>query len=256
MNKVNFDNDSRIIHYCWFGPNNLPPKLERCIDTWRQLMPEWEILLWNENNFDISSLPWTKAAYEAGKYAFVSDYVRLKALFDFGGIYLDTDVKLCKSLTHLVEKYGSFTGFENGRVLTSSLISASKGHPLIARFMDYYIRNEFNKNIISSNDANVRMMTDICMDYGLLTNNIEQDLYIRSGESVFTFHVFPRTYFCPLDFYHNENFTDKTHSIHLFEASWLDDDVKFRINRERTPIYKKMNRFKADFAAWIKKYLK
>lgn len=201
-------------------------------------MPEWEIMLWNENNFDVNSIPWTRQAYQAGKYAFVSDFVRLKALYDYGGIYLDTDVELFKSLSPLVEKFESFSGFENNQVLTSAVISAKKGHPLIYEFMQYYFKTPFSESIVSDNQANVLMMTNICKRHGLLINDKEQDLIIDIDRKITKFHIFPQTYFCPLDFYHNKKFSRLTYCVHYFDASWLEPEVKRRIERERRLIYK------------------
>ena len=91
-----------IIHYCWFGKKTIPAKLQQCIASWRQVMPDWSLQCWNEETFDVNTIPWTKEAYAEKKFAFVSDYVRLVALYEFGGVYLDTDVKLLKSLEPLL----------------------------------------------------------------------------------------------------------------------------------------------------------
>ena len=100
-----------ILHYCWFGGREIPQNLQVCMSTWHALMPDWQQMRWDEQTFDVASSTWTHGAYEAKKYAFVSDYVRLVALEQYGGIYLDTDVKLLKSLVPLAEQYGCFTGY-------------------------------------------------------------------------------------------------------------------------------------------------
>lgn len=231
-----------IIHYCWFGKKPIPAKLQQCIASWRQVMPDWSLQCWNEETFDVNTIPWTKEAYAAKKFAFVSDYVRLVALYEFGGVYLDTDVKLLKSLEPLLKKHAAFTGFENGTRLTSAVIAAPPRHPLIKQFLEYYRDKHFLKEVVSNNEANVIMMTDICKQYGLCDDGSEQDLEIvgvSEGEySSCKFHIFPQTYFCPLDFWHNKNFTENTYAIHYFDASWLDDETKNRIKKERTLIYK------------------
>lgn len=220
----------KIIHYCWFGRSDIPNSLKKCIQTWKQFMPEYQIIRWDETNFDINSITWTKQAYEEKKYAFVSDYVRLKVLYKYGGIYLDTDVKLIMSLEKFA-KYKAFTGFESRDKLTSAVIGAEPGFELIKEFILYYKERQFILPDGSTNkEANVVMLTEVCKKYGLKLDNSEQE--------ILGMHIFPRTYFCPLDFYMNKSFTDKTHAIHFFKASWLDEDTKKHINLERGAVYK------------------
>lgn len=219
-----------IIHYCWFGGHTIPENLKRCIRTWQQMMPDWQQKCWDEQQFDVMSTRWTQGAYEARKYAFVSDYVRLVALERYGGMYLDTDVKLLKNLAPLAEKYGCFTGFEGHDKLTSSIICVTPHHPLIRAWLATYEDKEFSQDVVDSNEANVLMMTKLCQTQGMRCDNTEQHLQWPSGDEL---HIFPQTYFCPLDFWHNKDFSDKTHAIHYFDASWLDKDTKLRITHER-----------------------
>ena len=99
------------IHYCWFGRNPLPESAQKCIASWRKYLPDYEIIEWNEDNFDVNSIPYTAQAYEAKKYSFVSDYARFKILYEHGGLYFDTDVEVIKSMDDIVAE-GSFMGFE------------------------------------------------------------------------------------------------------------------------------------------------
>ena len=92
----------KIIHYCWFGEKDMPDLVKKCIKSWKKILPDYEFKLWNEENFDINSTKWTKVAYKNKKYAFVSDYVRLCALLEFGGIYLDTDIRVKNSFNNLI----------------------------------------------------------------------------------------------------------------------------------------------------------
>lgn len=94
----------KIIHYCWFGGNSLPSDVLKCIKTWEKYCPDYEIKRWDESNFDVNSHPFIKAAYESKAWAFVSDYARLKVVYENGGIYLDTDVELLKNLGFFIEK--------------------------------------------------------------------------------------------------------------------------------------------------------
>ena len=229
----------KIIHYCWFGCNPIPMNLQSYMDSWKALMPDWEWKRWDEDSFDIRSISWTSEAYDAKKYAFVSDYVRLYALYEYGGLYFDTYVKLKKNLEPLCQRYDAFMGYENNEELTSAVIAMPAHHPLIEKFLVHYKDKHFSQEIVSGNVANVRMMTEICKEQGLLCNDKEQDLKLFAGTAdECQVHIYPKTYFCPLDFYHNENFTNNTYAIHYFDASWLDKKTKDRILQERSVWYK------------------
>lgn len=240
-----------IIHYCWFGKQPIPPRLASCMDTWKELMPKWEIKRWDESNFDINSSSWTQGAYAAGKYAFVSDYVRLKALYEEGGIYLDTDVKLIKSLASVANRNDAFMGFETVDKLTSAVIGVIPKHPLIKKFLRSYQDKHFSHEIVEKNEANVLMMTDICKSFGLVANNEEQEITILSDGKEYRMHVFSQEYFCPLDFYHNMNQTANTLAIHYFDASWLDEETKRRIHKERSSTYKLFLTIKSKLARLV-----
>ena len=102
----------KVIHYCWFGRNPLPPLAVKCIESWKKFLPGYEIKEWNEDNFDVNIIPYIQEAYEARKYAFVSDYARFYILYHHGGIYFDTDVEVIKSIDDIIER-GAFMGCEN-----------------------------------------------------------------------------------------------------------------------------------------------
>ena len=110
----------KVIHYCWFGNGKMPKLAQKCIESWKKYCPEYKIVCWNEENFDINQNKYAREAYAAGKWAFVSDYVRLKVLYDEGGIYLDTDVELIKPLDKLIEERG-YMGFDDNGVISTGL---------------------------------------------------------------------------------------------------------------------------------------
>lgn len=119
------------IHYCWFGRNPLPELAVRCIESWKKYCPDYEIIEWNEDNYDINKISYVKEAYQARKWAFVTDYVRLDVVNQYGGIYLDTDVELLKSLDPLL-KYKSFFGMEEGKFIATGLgFGAEKGTKIL-----------------------------------------------------------------------------------------------------------------------------
>ena len=101
----------KIIHYCWFGRKPLPPLAVKCIESWKKYLPDYTIKEWNEDNFDINIVPYTREAYEVGKYAFVSDYARFYILYHHGGLYFDTDVEVIRPMDDLVGR-GAFLAWD------------------------------------------------------------------------------------------------------------------------------------------------
>ena len=136
---------SKIIHYCWFGRGEKSALLQKCIKSWKKFCPQYEIVEWNENNFDISSTPeYVRRAYAERKWAYVADYVRLKVVYDFGGIYMDTDVELIKSLDSLLG-YSAYFGFETNETINTGLgFGAVKGLPLLKEMMQQYEGRSFD----------------------------------------------------------------------------------------------------------------
>ena len=132
----------KVIHYCWFGGKPLPRSAEKCIASWKKFLPKYEIRRWDESNFDVNAIPYTREAYAAGKYAFVSDYARFWILFHHGGVYFDTDVEIVSPMYDILET-GSFLGIEtrNSSMITVNPglgFAASRGSSLLGEFLDLY----------------------------------------------------------------------------------------------------------------------
>lgn len=208
----------KIIHYCWFGGKPKPELAEKCIKSWKKFCPEYEILEWNESNFDISTAPlYVRQAHEAGRWAFVTDYVRLKALTEMGGIYMDTDVEVIKPLDPYL-KHRAFAGFENPARVQTGLLACEKGFPLFLEFMRYYDTASFLREDGSHDiTTNVEILTALCVRYGLKLNGTYQE--------VADFAIYPTEVFCPVD-YDTEKLhkTRKTVVIHWFAASWHTEE--------------------------------
>ena len=220
----------KIIHYCWFGSKELPELVKKCIATWHKHLPDYEFKLWNEETFDINSSEWCIGAYKEKKYAFIADYVRLIKLYEYGGIYLDTDMKLEKSLTPFIEKDEAFMGFEDGKVLSMGVIGFPPKHHLISELLNYY-NKPFSIDVIKKNIANVVIVTEYFSNqYGLKPNNSEQ--YISN------LHIYPRTYFNPMDFFGNWDRTKDTVAVHLYMGSWLPEATKKKLDRRKTFYWK------------------
>ena len=149
----------RIIHYCWFGKGEKPKIVLKCIESWKKHLHDYEIKEWNEENFDINCNTYVSEAYKMRKYAFVSDYVRVYALFNYGGIYLDTDVEVFKPFDDLLS-HETFWGFEQENYIATSTIGSMKGNNLIKIFLDKYTIKGFIKDDGTQDDqTNVAIIT-------------------------------------------------------------------------------------------------
>lgn len=212
------------IHYCWFGRNPLPESALKCIASWRKFFPDYEIIEWNEDNFDVNSIPYTAQAYEAKKYAFVSDYARFKILYEQGGIYFDTDVEVIRPMDDIIGA-GAFMGFEvnpnsrrpYGAVAAGLGIAAEKGMTLYKSVLDYYSQLSFIQADGSYNiaDAVVNITTRELIKAGL------QD--IPGIQTVADITIYPADYFNPFDDATGRlNKTENTRTIHWFTKTWLN----------------------------------
>ena len=145
----------KTIHYCWFGGKKLPKKVKKCIKTWKKYLPDYKIKEWNEKNFDINSCNFVKEAYENKKWAFVSDYVRIYALYHEGGIYFDTDMKIIKDVSNIIDK-DFVMGFEDsGYVGTAFIGVKEKKNKYIKEIMEYYNNiSHFNPEILCQSSNN------------------------------------------------------------------------------------------------------
>lgn len=205
----------KIIHFVWFGKNPLPDLAVHCIDSWKKYCPDYEIMEWNEQSFDISSCLYAKEAYEAKKWAFVSDYVRLKVLYEYGGVYMDTDVELVDSLDgYLSEK--AFCGFESDASIQTGIMACEKNHTLFKYLLDsYFERKFFREDGTYDQTTNVAIITEIMLQCGVHLNNKKQ--------TVCDITVYPTEYFCPKDEATGiTNLTENTVCIHHFDGSWHD----------------------------------
>jgi mannosyltransferase OCH1-like enzyme len=212
----------KTIHYCWFGGKEKPPLITRCIESWKQILPDYEIIEWNENNFSIKENLYAKEAFEAGKYAFVSDYVRVFVLYHFGGIYLDTDVEVYKSFNDLLDQE-SFWGFEQENYIATSTIGAAKWNPLIKKFLDFYENRPFIKEDGSQDSlTNVAFVTTMLNKQGLKLNGEFQKI-----ERMGTFY--PQNYFSPYDYINCRLLkTKQTYCMHHFHKSWLPFNARLK----------------------------
>ncbi|KMY51891.1 glycosyltransferase family 32 protein [Peribacillus loiseleuriae] len=220
----NKDRIPKVIHYCWFGRKEKPNIVKKCIESWRKNLSQYEIREWNEDSFDIASNSYVREAYESGKFAFVSDYVRVHALYRFGGIYLDTDVEVFKPFDDLLH-HDSFWGFEQENYIATSTIGAAKGNKLIKEFLDSYNEKSFIKEDGTHDGlTNVAIVTEILMNIGLKANGQYQEI-----DEIGAFY--PQTYLSPYDYINCRKFiTGNTYAMHHFYKSWLPPRVRLKSN--------------------------
>ncbi|MBA2943335.1 glycosyl transferase [Paenibacillus sp. CGMCC 1.16610] len=212
----------KIIHYCWFGKNERPEIVKKCIASWHNHLTDYQFIEWNESNFDVNRNVYVKQAYEAGKFAFVSDYARVFALYHFGGIYLDTDVEVFKCFDDLLH-HESFWGFEQENFIATSTIGAAKENKLIKVFMDSYQDKNFIREDGSFDSlTNVALITRMLGDWGVKPNGLYQEI-----SEVGTFY--PQTYFSPYDYINCRTFmSSNTYAMHHFYKSWLPPKARFK----------------------------
>lgn len=193
----------------------MPRRLLRYMESWSRLMPAVRVVRWDESNFDVSTVPYVRDAHRAGKWAFVSDYARLDIVYRFGGIYLDTDVELVRSLEPLLYDR-AFCARENAvQVNTGLVLAAEAGNPLIGEMRDAYLKYTF------PSQACTVLQTEVLSRHGLKQSSSIQD--------VDGMRIYPQEFFNPVDAYGIPHPTEQTFAIHHAEASWMP--FKWRLTK-------------------------
>lgn len=210
----------KVINYCWFGRGEKSDVIKFCIDSWKKFCPDFQIVEWNEDNFDFSICKYAKEAYEEKKWAFVADYARIKIMLDYGGIYMDTDVELIKNIDALL-KNDAFMGFEEGLGINSGLIMGSiPNHEFIKIQEELYRVYSFKTNKGYNTKTCVEYTTELLMSFGLIKEN-----KIQTVKGV---TIYPIDFFCPLNMKTGElKITENTYSIHKYEGSWASDEIRY-----------------------------
>ena len=213
----------KVIHYCWFGRNPLPASAQKCIASWRKFLPDYEIREWNEDNFDVNIIPYTAQAYQARKWAFVSDYARMWILYHHGGLYFDTDVEVIAPMDDIICR-GAFMGIEVPgapgqlpKVAPGLGLGVEPGHPIYRALLDHYANQQFldaDGNILGG--TVVTHNTQVLAEHGLQpTNDLQQ---------VDGIWIYPIDYFNPLDDATGRlNKTANTRSIHWYSKTWVSN---------------------------------
>ena len=211
----------KIIHYCWFGGNPLPEDAKRCIASWRHYMPGYEIKEWNESNFDVRCNKYCEQAYNAKKYAFVSDYARFWILYREGGVYFDTDVEVIRPMDDILSQ-GAFMGCETSPAKGNNVITVApglglaieSGHAIYKELLDLYDKRSF---IMEDGTMDLKTIvtttTEVLFKHGL---QISDKIQVIDGIT-----IYPKDYFCPISIDGKMEMTERTHTIHHYAQSWM-----------------------------------
>lgn len=227
----------KIIHFCWLSDDPYPDKIQRCMDSWKRYLPDYEFIHWNFGRFPRGTSLWVDQAYENKKYAFAADYIRVYALYHYGGIYLDTDVEVLKSFDELLD-LPYFLGRENSKAgIEAAALGCEKENSLIKDILDTYEGKSFVNPDGSLNVEPMPIRFRACVDAKYQYKIIEKKEDFDNDPSVI--NVFPADYFSPKRFDTNEiETTERTYSIHHFAATWAEPYN--RAHGERLPKLKKV----------------
>lgn len=231
----------RTIHYCWFGRGEKPKLAQKCIASWKKHCPDYEMIEWNEDNFDISAHPYAKFCYEQKKWAFLSDYIRLIVVEQHGGIYFDTDVELLKNLDDLLH-HEAFYGFENNsHVNTGQGFGSEAHHPTVKAMLDQYQQLQLDEHSTYPIIGCPILNTQALLPLGLQLNGQRQT--VAGAE------VYPAEYFNPYESTTGRlNKTKNTVSVHWYSGSWMSKGTVLR-----SKITKPLHRLLGDNCfGWLK----
>ncbi len=210
----------KIFHYCWFGGKPLPPQVLSYMESWRAHHPDFKLKQWDETNFDIDAMAYTREAYYARKYAFVSDVARLHALVSEGGVYLDTDILLKRAIPDDWMQWRFFAGFEHEVYVQTAIVASEPRHPLLERFYEAYQKRHFICGLRYDFSTNVHHFTKLLEAEGFRMDNSFQ---VLGGNALYPQHLL-----CGKDWKTGRYDTDETIAVHDFSGSWGDEALRHK----------------------------
>lgn len=215
----------KIIHYCWFGRGEMSALMKKCVNSWKKYCPDYQVMLWNEDNFNIDSVPFVKQAYENKKYAFVSDYVRLYALYNYGGVYLDTDQELIKNIDCFLD-CEAFIGHMYEDVLSTGVIGSQKQGRFVSEFLNYYKDRDFIQNGQMDLTPNTDITVQILKNMGIKATG--------GRDNFEALHIYPSVVFTPYGVYEYKHYSKtETYAIHHWSMSWRSDEEIKKAKKRR-----------------------
>lgn len=219
------DEIPKIINYCWFGGNEKPEIVKKCINSWKKYCPSYKIVEWNENNFDITINSYVQEAYYKKRYAFVSDFARLWIVYNNGGIYLDTDVELIRNIDELTKYDAFFSSEDNININTGLGFGSKKKNEVLKLLMDDYDNIKFIKE-----DGSIDKTTCPIRNTKTIRKYLKDEKVVFDKKIVYNNMCFlPKEYFCPLDYETKKmKKTNNTYAIHWFSGTWMTKTEKLK----------------------------
>ena len=226
----------KIIHYCWFGPHDIKKNevIQSCMHSWRDILPEYEIKIWNESNVNIDSLPpFAIQAYKNKKWAYVADVVRFQKLYEYGGVWLDTDMLILKDFSFLLEKNNqsysdlSVWGYEDDVHISCGIIAANKNNKIIKQISNFYIDHYKNNNLnnIIAIPKIVSTIINKAFEFEKYNDeNNKRNTFLKNKDGD-TIKIYNAEYFYPLSNANKKEdykrfITDKSYAVHMWNYSW------------------------------------
>lgn len=217
----------KIVHLCWLSDDKYPPLIQKCIDSWIKILPDYEIKIWNAKTFDIHSVQWVSEAYNEKKYAFAADYIRFYALYNYGGIYLDSDVEVLKKFDNLLSKE-CFFGFEYTGIPEAAVVGAEPGLKWIEMCKSWYEKESFYNPDGTMRQTVVPFLIKCEFEKFYDIELLDKGVVLSIGDTT----VFPYKFFSPKNFYSNQiKIYDETYCIHHSVASWVKENKKTKFKR-------------------------
>lgn len=235
----------KIIHHIWFGEKSYPKIVKKCLKSLHKILPDYEIMYWNSDNFNLNINPWVRQAYDAKKYAFVSDFARLYLLYKYGGIYVDTDIEILKNLDQFLsdKAFIGVTSLENQ--INAGIIGSEASHPMIKILLDYYEDRNF---IMENGEYDERINAYLIYEL-LLKEGMKQDY---SEQIIKDVHLYPKGYFLLFEEVSLEtrNFPDTAYALHYGTGSWSEKNIGFQ------KLLRKINLYYNSYAGDIYQFMK
>ncbi|MCR4899972.1 MAG: hypothetical protein K5907_04060 [Treponema sp.] len=217
----------KILHLCWLSGDPYPEEVKKCLDSWKEKLPDYTVMLWDLSKVDVNVCNWTKQAWEKKRYAYVADYVRFFALYNYGGIYLDSDVEVLKSFDDLLNQ-DFFFGFEYSSIPEAAVIGAIKGQTWVKTCLDWYLRNDYLDQKGNERQIVAPLILRHCFESTMQCKLIDNEkMQVVQGGTIYSYE-----YFSARNMYTGKNLiSENTYSLHHFNTGWLKEDVKVKTKR-------------------------
>lgn len=214
----------KTLHLCWLSGDPFPPLIQHCLDSWKKYLPDYEVVVWDRQRFDLQGTPWVREAFAYQKYAFAADYIRLYALHEMGGIYLDADVEVTGSFDDLLNQ-GSFMGYESSGDLEPAVIGAHAGMPWIRDCLDRYWDRHFVKpdGSFDMQPLPIVIRERLALHHTLPDKAVSRPTRVESADLT----LYPAEFFSPKNAYTKRVArTPATRAIHHFDGQWVEQTFK------------------------------